>query len=70
MTVFSGAPGTTANANCDPGDIVTGGGFIAGNGSQLSSRPVIGVGVQGWQATQNGAGNGITAFAVCADVTP
>ncbi|KUO07752.1 hypothetical protein AQJ58_32805 [Streptomyces sp. DSM 15324] len=70
MAAFSGAPGNTATANCLPGDIATGGGFIAGNGSRLSSQPVgaVGAAATGWQATQNGDGNGITAFAICVDL--
>ncbi|WP_328763692.1 MULTISPECIES: hypothetical protein [unclassified Streptomyces] len=55
-------------ATCETGDRATGGGLLTATGNVRTSRPV-GTPPNGWQAEATTAQD-ITAYVVCADVTP
>ncbi|MFD8654676.1 hypothetical protein ACFY13_18555, partial [Streptomyces mirabilis] len=68
----SGPQMMTATVSCDAGDVATGGGFMTDTGSIRDNFPIGPVAApNGWQASTTADNpQNITAYVVCADITP
>ncbi|MFD9393675.1 hypothetical protein ACFWBB_23995 [Streptomyces sp. NPDC060000] len=64
----------TATVTCAAGDVATGGGVTLASGALTENFPTGGTATTpptGWQATTTTAtANNITAYVICADLTP
>ena len=68
----SGNQTGTAIAVCDPGDVVTGGGFTTALGANFVVNSSLPSASDTWTVagSKSGGGFDLTAYAVCADFTP